>query len=391
MHSDKLQACSTESCAQPPRRVVLTLGLSQPLGSAKLEPFKVLHAQNVEDALRVLAERDVAVLLLGPGIALPETLDILTRRASEFPVPPSVTTIVSCAGPEPDLLQKFVDAGQIFYLARGEISSQDLRNLILCGTRRLASMASRNCHPLSPDAKSTDCLLDLCSRLPMQTDLASAGRLLIETGRELLRANLVQCFVYDQDAEILTPADASESERWTYSAASGLVAFVARTGEPICLDHVGSDPRYDSDIDAPAEMNNACFLAHPIRGLGESPAGVLTAVRSGKQASFSDEEIRLMELLAEYASPTFNQILLQNRVQALLTNRASGSEANSGIFRQEALDYHVRGWDQQGDVLKVLPAWLRQAFWAVLAVFLASLLGLTLFLYGVRNSLGKGN
>jgi GAF domain-containing protein len=387
MHFSDLKASSTESFVQSSRRLVLTLGLRQPLDDGELAPFCIVHAPNVEDALRVLAEGNVAALLLGPRVLVPQVLDILTHLASEFPTVPSTTTIVLFAGAEPDLLQKFVDAGQVFYLAPEEIKPEDLRSLVVCGARHFALLAERSPDPLAANSDSTDCMLDLCARLPMQTDLASAGRLLIEAGRKLLQAKMVQCFVYDTDTETLTPADAAESEKWTYSAASGLVAFVARTGERICVDEIGMDPRYDSDIDAPAEMNNARFLAEPILGPRGLPAGVITALRSSEQASFSDEEIRLIELLAECLAPTFNQILLQSRVQSLFTKRVSGADANSGIFRPEALDYHVRSLDQQGDVLKATPVWLRRACWVVLALFSASLLGLS-FLF---HLLGKVN
>ena len=391
MHFRDLQASSTDSCVQTSRRVVLTLGLSQPLEDGELEPFRVVRADNVEDALRVLAESDVAALVFGPHVAIPQALDVLARRASELPVAAPTIIIVLCAGPEPDPLRSFVDTGQVFYLSRGEISLEHLRSLIVSGARHLALMARRSNDPLGADSEAADHLRDLCGRLPMQTDLASAGRLLIETGRGVLDAKIVQCFVYDADAETLTPADASESEKWTYSAASGLAAFVARTGRQICLDRVGADPRYDSDIDAPPEMTSARFLAEPIRGPNGSPAGVLTAVRSSEQAAFSGEEVRLIELLAECSAPTFNQILLQSRVQALLTKRTAGTEANSAIFRQEALDYHVRNWDQQGDVLKVLPGWLRRTFWLVLGLFSAGSLVLIFLLHGLRHIFVKVN
>jgi len=391
MYFKDLQASPVETCVQPSPRLVLAVGLGRPLEGSVLEAFRIVQAENAQNALRRLAEGDVAVLLLGPRVALAEALDILTHRASEFPGNVSPATILLCAAPEPDLLQKFVDAGQVFYLARAEISPEHLRDLIVCGARHFALRANRNRDPLTADAESADWMLDLCTRMPMQTDLVSAGRLLIETGREILHAKIVQCFVYDPEAETLTPADAAENERWSYSAASGLVAFVARTGEPVCVDRVGVDPRYDSDIDAPAEMSSARFLAEPIPRAGGLPAGVLTAVRSSEQAAFSDEEVRLIRLLAECSAPTFNQILLQNRVQELLTKRATGTEANSGIFRQEALDYRVRSWDQQGDVLKVLPAWLRRSFWVILGLFSASLLGLAFLFHGIRNIFGKVN
>jgi len=391
MHSRDWQASSTKNCVQPSRRLLLTLGLSLPPEDNKFEPFRIVNVQNVGDALRVLAEEDVAALLLGPSVAQSEALDTLTRSRSERPENAPPTTIVLGVNHDSDLWQKYVDAGQVFYLTRGEIDQENLRHLIVCGVQHFALRADRSRDPLAAGAESAECLLDLCTRLPMQTDLASAGRLVIETGRDILHATIVQCFVYDPDAETITPADASESEKWTYSAASGLVAFVARTGKRVCVDRVGLDPRYDPDIDAPVEMSNARFLAEPIIGLGGLPAGVLTAARSGEHAAFSHEEIRLIESLAECSALTFNQILLQNRVQSLLMKRAAGAEANNAIFREEALEYHLRSWDQQGDVLKVLPPWLRRAFWIVLALFSASVVGLTFLLHGLRNIFGKAN
>ncbi len=368
---------------------MLTLGLSQPLEDGELEPFRVVHAENAEQALRVLAENDVAALLFGPHVAIPQALEILVRRAAGLPLAAPATVIVLCDEPEPELLRSLVDTGQVFYLSHGEIPADHLRSLIVSGARDLALIARRSSDPLGADGESADRMRDLCARLPMQTDLASAGRLLIETGREVLDARIVQCFLYDADAETLTPADASESEKWTYSAASGLAAFVARTGQRICLDRVGADSRYDSDIDAPPEMSKARFLAEPIMGPDGVPAGVLTAVRSSEQAAFSQQEVRSIELLAECSAPTFNQILLQSRVQALLTKRTAGTLANSETFRQEALDYHVRNWDQQGDVLKVLPAWLRRTFWVVLGLFSAGLLVLLFLLHDLRHIFGK--
>jgi GAF domain-containing protein len=372
---------------QESTRLVLTLGLTQQFEAGGVEWLHVIHAHDAEDVLRHLTGVDVAVLLLGAGIDVQQAIDILTLCGPENSSNPPVATIILCSEPDTVLFQNFVDTGRIFYLAHDEISSRDLRELVLCGARQSTLITDRKRDWLSADDRIAGCVLDLCTRLPMQIDLASAGRLLIETGHEVLRTKIVQCFVYDPDIETLTSVDASEDEKWTYSAASGLIAFVARTGERVCVDRVGTDPRYDPDIDAPQEMSNGRFLAQPIIGYRGLPAGVLTVVRSSEQAAFSSEEIRLVELLAELSAPTFNQILLQNRVQARLTKRAFGSEANASIYRQEALNYHVRGLDYRGgDVLTALPGWLRRTSWVVLGLFLAALLVLP-FLWW--NNLGK--
>jgi hypothetical protein len=373
---------------QPSRRNLLTLGLSQLLGNGPREPFNVVEAKSAEDALRVLAAENADVLLLGPKVLPAEALEILARSAAKSAPP---TTILLCADSDPDVWQRFVDSGQIFYLGRGEMNPEDIWALIESAAQFVNMKARLSSHPLAAGQGAADRLLDLCARLPMQMDLASAGRLLIETGGEVLHARIVHCFVYDLDAETLTPADASENEKWSYSAASGLAAFVARTAQRICLERVGADPRFDSDIDAPLEMSNGRFLAEPIFGPAGSPAGVLTAIRGGEQPGFTQEDCRLIELLAECASPTFNQILLQNRIQSLLSARAAGSEANSGIFRQEALDYHVRTFDQQGEVLAVPPLWVRTTFWIVVALFSASLIAAGLLFHGAARIFGKVN
>lgn len=391
MNFRDLKASSTEIWVETPGRVVLTVGLRKPLEDRAFEPFRVVQAENVEETLRVLAESDVAALLVGSHVAIPQALEILGRRTAALPLTAPTTVIILCDGPEPDLLRRFADTGEVFYLSRGEIPPNHLRSLVVSGARHFALMARRSGDPLEADGESADRMRDLCIRLPMQADLASAGRLLIETGREVLDAKIVQCFLYDADAETLTPADASEGEKWTYSAASGLAAFVARTGQRIRLDRVGTDPRYDSDIDAPPEMSEARFLAEPILGPDGSPVGVLTSVRSSEQAAFSQEEVRSAELLAACSAPTFNQILLQGRVQAELTKRTAGTCANSETFRQEALDYHIRNWDQQGDVLKVLPGWLRRAFWIALGLFSAGLVALVFLLHDLPHIFGKVN
>jgi hypothetical protein len=382
---------STGKSVESSLRSVLTLGLDQPLQEDAFRPLRILYSDDPKDALGILAKGRVAVLLLGPCIPLPVVLAMLSYRDSDSRDEPRPTTIVICAESMPDPLRSFVNEGRIFYVARKEISPENLQSLIITGARRFAALADGNCDPFSAEGESVDYMLDLCTRLSMQTDLTSVGRLLIEAACMVLGAKVVQCFVYDSDKEIITPADASEHEKWACSAASGVVGFVARTGEPVCVDNVGLDPRYDSDIDAPVEMKNARFLAEPIVGFGGVPSGVLTALRSSEQKAFSSEEIWFIELLAEFSAPTFNQILLQKRVQTRLSRQASGVEAQSSIFRQEALDYHVRRWDQQGDVLKALPGWLHRAFWVLVVLFLTGLLALPLWWHEVRDVLRKAN
>jgi GAF domain-containing protein len=363
--------------------LVLTLGLRQPL---EVAGFHITPAESARNVLQRVANKDVAVLVLGSELTSPQALEILTGLSSS-----PTATIVLSAGPEPELFQNFIDDGSIFYLATGDIEADHLAQLIHGAANRQAIKHRSPVRLLDENTPQSDRLLDLCVRLPMQTEITSAGGLLIKTLYDLLDASYAQCLLYDAQEDTLTPAEAYDTKDITHSAASGLTAFVARTGIGISLANSGADPRYDHELDNPGGIEDACILAEPILGPDGVPIAVLAAIRSSKLKPFSADDAQLIKFAAECAAPTLSQILLQRRVQAQLTGRAARADNNSEIFRQEALDYHIRSWDRQGDVVKSLPTWLRTSYWIVLTMVLVGLVGLALLIPGLRGIFMKAN
>ncbi len=382
MHSKDTQESVREHSPSPSRLTLLTIGLNRPLQDASPDAFRIVEAESAEDVLRQLAQEEVAVLILGSRLAPEVALDILDRCAADQPEN-STSTIILCAGSAPELFQTHVNEGRVFYMARGDIAAEQLRSIATCAAARFRSRLKEAQNPLARVGR-IDELLEFCIRLPMQAHLPSAAGLLIATTRDLVNAEVVQYLVYDAEDETLTPADAPDKKEWSESAAAGLAAFVARTGERIRLDCIGLDPRYDSEADNPGGPEDARFLAVPLVGPKGLPAGVITASRNGKSIPFSEEDARLLELLVECAAPTLNQIALQNRVQKLLLKRAASS--NSDVFREEALEHHIRNWDQQGEVLKTLPTWLRTSYWVMLALVVVGLFGTIVAKFNVYAS-----
>lgn len=210
----------------------------------------------------------------------------------------------------------------------------------------------------------------------MQVDLSSAAALLIETARELLDAEQAQYLAYDPEDDSLVPEGGAVFKEGAERVAAGLAGFAVRAGERIRLDCAGIDPRYDAETDNPGGPDDARFLAEPVTGTGKVPIGVITATRSGKSSPFSQEDAHLLGLLAQCAAPTLCHMLIQNRLQALLIDRAEIAGSNSDVFREEALEYHIRSWDQQGTALKALPSWLHATYWVMLALVLISFVAL---------------
>src|SRR5690349_22788361 len=52
--------------------------------------------------------------------------------------------------------------------------------------------------------------------------------------------------------------------------------------------------------------------------------------------------------------------------------RSSIVQSPSTIFREEALEYHVRGNRTQGDLLRIAPRWIDWTYWLLVAVCVAS-------------------
>ena len=367
--------------------IVLTFGLAEPIPVSISSAFRVVHSEDVSEAFRLLEEEAISVLVLGSHLSPMPAADFLSECTSRLARIPA--TIVLCAGFEAELFQRSVDEGRLFYLARSELKAEQFFRLVKAAAGWLDAQ-ERPDESLFKNQIASDHWLDLCVRLPMQTDLQSCGSLIVQTLQEVLDVSAARCMVYESTEDTLTPTGTGESQT-NYSAASGLTAFVARTGEGVRVECIDGDPRYDSDIDNLENKVNGRFAAEPIFGPDSLPVGVIAAVRGGDSPPFSARDSRIIKQLAECAAPTFGQLLLQLRVQAQLTERTTGADGSSNIFRQEALDYHMQSWDRQGEVLKSLPAWLRMSYWVVLAMVLVGMVGLGLLIPGLRDIFARGH
>jgi GAF domain-containing protein len=374
MHFKETQESIAE-CTSVSPLTLLVVGLKTSLERAAFIGLRIIEAENGEEAHQCLTTENVDLLILGSRLKPKVALQILDRYTANRPGN-STLAVILCADSQHDLFQSHVSEGRIFYLARTELAPQQLRSMIIRAEARLRSTLDKTSDTLAATVAESGELLEFCIRLSMQVDLRGAAGVLIVTARDLLNAETVRYLAYDAVDETLTPIEAGENEQPSESAAAGLVAFVARTGEGICLDRIDTDARYDVEADNPVGLAGARFLAEPLIGYKSVPVGVLAATRCNESVPFSQEDVLLLRHLIECAAPTFNQIILQSRVQALLLKHAEG--AGSDVFREEALEHHIRCWDHQGEVLKNLPSWLRATYWGMFLLVLLSLLATVL-------------
>jgi biotin carboxyl carrier protein len=355
------------------RPLVLTVALDRPLDETCRQLFRTVDVDGAEGVLRQFHEHEISVFILGPRLTPVEAQGILASCVSEFPVN-STAIVVLCAGSDRNLLQGYVDEGLICYLSRGPVTDEQLRSLLVSAATRFGAKVKPESDTLAVGLINIGLVLDFCARLPMQADLSGAGRVVVQTVRDLIHVDSARCFICDSGNEVLTPSDAITGKERAESASAGLVGFVVRTGEGVCLDRAGTDARYDCDTDNPGGTEDVRFIAEPIFGDRKWVAGVITAVRNNRSASFSADDRRMLALLAECAAPTFCQILWRNRLQALLANQA-GTTCRVEASLAEAAEYDIQTSCPPSDSLQILPRWLCRMQWALVALAVVSLLG----------------
>jgi hypothetical protein len=358
--------------AAPGVPLIVTTGLRDRLSPHDLHEFAIVEAADAQDTVRFFHHHSIAVLVLGDRLAPTEAQAILSRSLGEFPNQ-SPANIVIGAGSSAELFQAFIDRGTLFYLSRGPLAGTMLHSIIRAAARRFQTRA-HGPTTVSAGPDRDERVLDFYDRLPLQTELASAARLAVEAIQNLLQAERAQCLIFDPNEETLRRGGDPDRDDRAESAVSGLAGFVVRTGERIALETVGSDPRCELDVDDPGGSAHARFIAEPIVGVHGATIGLLTASRDQDSPRFSDRDAHTLELLAHCAGPVFTRLTWQAEIQESLVDATHGQRLGAGFFRREALDHNARGWEQQGQLIRAIPPWLKPTYWTMLVLFIAGLL-----------------
>ena len=339
------------------RPLVVTIGVDQPLERFD-GLFRVIRVADEREVARSLKEHDLAVLVLGNELE-PADAHRIVSNCYGADVPPNIAIIV-CGGAETSLFQDHIDEDHIFYLSRGPLSESQLLSLTSAAAGRTQA---RSAQKFSEDVDLRQGLSEFLDRLSMQIDPLAVAELLAEAVRTHAGAERARCLVYDEQHDMLKSRDHVTQEERYEAPSVGLVGYVARTGERICLSPIGSDACYDQETDNPGGNCEAHFIAEPLIRSGGAVIGVVTADRDPRSKPFSAQDARTIGQLIGCATPTLHALLLQ---RAVIEDRRSAIPGGGEFYRQEALEHYAAGVSVEGHLLTTAPAWLRKIHWFVL-------------------------
>ncbi len=370
-----------------PRDTVLLVGFPEE-EAARITDASQLDAEIVvaadERAGRALLEkRAFDVLCLGGGLPAEAARRFLEQVAGPVtsPVGALPVNVVLAAGPRLEIFQDLVDHDRLYYLTQKPPAPADVISILESAVEH---QRRREAPAPSDDDDERDLavhrILRLTEPLAREADLTAAVARAIKAVEQLILAESARILLYDPTTETLwSPArldsdqrfgQRSEEEESRESAAAGVVSFAVRTRRTVRLERVGEDPRYDADADTAGGPSDQRFLAAPvIDPAGRRVWAVLVGLRSAEREPFSATDAEHLGLFAEQVAPLLGRLLQQAELEERASQRHGiGQGEAAQIFRGEALEFHMQGFENQGHVLEISPSWTRWAYRLLLGI-----------------------
>ena len=217
----------------------------------------------------------------------------------------------------------------------------------------------RQVAPPKEDPVRTRLVIEHTKRLSMATE-AEAAAVAVETAiREVCRADRARVRYFDEDDGGMLWRETKDGLD-SSPASLGLAGYVVRAGVSLVLEQAQSDPGYRASVDDPAGSGQERLALVPVRDRDQRIQAVLIAIREPSSQPFTFEDERLLKALAEAWGPFIHQ----------LAQAAIEHQKDAGIFRREAVN-HLLKRGNEGDVVRVNPAWVSAAYWIVIVALLA--------------------
>jgi GAF domain-containing protein len=145
---------------------------------------------------------------------------------------------------------------------------------------------------------------------------------IVDVARAILGARASTIMLLDDPAgELIFEAVAGEGEDlvgWRVPASEGIAGWVAQSREPLVIDDVTHDPRFDVEAARRTGYVPKGLLAVPLLH-EDAVLGVLEVLDRPERSRFSLAEMDLLELFAAQAASALHLLLQARRTQAVLT------------------------------------------------------------------------
>jgi len=168
-------------------------------------------------------------------------------------------------------------------------------------------------------------LIDIMNKINSSISFQHLITTIIDSANELLAAEGASLLLLDPETEELifdiVLSDKGEVIRGKrLRLGQGIAGHVAKTGEWVIVNDVSRDERFCDDIDAASGFSTRSLIAVPVK-VKDRLIGVLEAVNSTRPGGFGDNDLAMLDYIADAAAISINNrelmANLKNRVDEL--------------------------------------------------------------------------
>jgi diguanylate cyclase (GGDEF)-like protein len=164
-------------------------------------------------------------------------------------------------------------------------------------------------------------LNDIGRALTSTLELPEVLHLVMQKVSELLRAGSRALLLVDEAAgelwaEVAVGPGAERLAAARVPLGDGIAGWVAREGQPVLVDDVGADTRFDERFDALAGSETRCVLAVPLLAKGKV-LGVVELAGGEAARPFTPEDLLTLRTIADYAAIAIDNAQAYERIKEL--------------------------------------------------------------------------
>jgi len=149
------------------------------------------------------------------------------------------------------------------------------------------------------------------------TDNAELFEALAKMGRDIVFADRCTIWILDKKKKKLwTKVAQGVGGTLTIDAYSGIVGFAIQSSEPIILNDVYKDTRFNPKVDEKTGYKTETMMVIPMKNRKNEVVGAIQVINKKKKKMFSEEDMKYLVLTSTYVTETIRATLLLEEIDA---------------------------------------------------------------------------
>jgi Nif-specific regulatory protein len=171
----------------------------------------------------------------------------------------------------------------------------------MTGMDRLAGQ-----QPFTPNKEQLTALLAASQLLSTSIDIDSLLHLMLVTVKDLMQSKACSLLLVDSSTNDLVfkaavGAGSEQLKEVRLKAGQGIAGWVVNKCQPLIVNDVAKDPRFEPQVDAATHFKTQSILAVPLQGR-DRVIGVVEVLNTAKEKRFDSDDLGLLSAFAAHAS-----------------------------------------------------------------------------------------